>query len=72
MTGRITEVIRARACGFIRAAGGERVFFHASEVQGITFDKLQEHLAVRFTLVPDAISGPRAAGVHLDSRVKNP
>lgn len=71
MTGRITEVIRARACGFIRAAGGERVFFHASEVHGTTFDQLREHLTVRFTLVPDAISGPRASGVRLDSRSKN-
>lgn len=72
MTGRITQVIRGRACGFIRAADGQNVFFHASELQGIEFSELAEGLAVQFELVPDAVSGPRATRVRaVTARVRS-
>jgi cold shock CspA family protein len=68
MTGRIAEVVRSRACGFIRAADGQTVFFHASDLLGTTLHAIEDSLAVRFTLVPDPISGPRAVGVQIDRR----
>jgi cold shock CspA family protein len=68
MTGRVTQVIRGRACGFIRIADGREVFFHASELQGVRIEELETRAVVRFTLVRDDVSGPRAAGVRLDRR----
>ena len=60
MTGRITKVVRSRACGFIRTSDGQDVFFHVSDLGSITLDQLDERLVVQFDLVADAISGPRA------------
>ncbi len=68
MIGRVTQVIRSRACGFIRAENGQDVFFHASDLQRMVFDQLEERLAVRFSLVADAVSGPRAVQVRIDRR----
>jgi len=68
MTGRITQVIRSRACGFIRAMDGQEVFFHASELEGVKLDELEHRLAVKFNLIRDAVSGPRAARVRVDRR----
>jgi cold shock CspA family protein len=68
MTGWITQVTRGRACGFIRSADGQDVFFHASALEGISLDQLRDRLAVRFTLVRDDVSGPRAEGVRVDRR----
>ena len=65
MTGRITQVIRSRACGFIRATDGQDVFFHASELTGIAFSEVEERLVVRFDLVHDPVSGPRATQVRV-------
>ena len=64
MTGEVTEVIRSRACGFIRASDGQVVFFHASELVGVKLDEIGDRRAVRFELVHDAISGPRATRVQ--------
>ena len=69
MTGRITQLIRSRACGFIRAADGQVVFFHASELHGVRFDQLEDCLTVRFDLIHDAVSGPRAGRVRIDRGV---
>jgi cold shock CspA family protein len=72
MTGRITQVIRSRACGFIRAESGQNVFFHASDLHKVKLADLDDRLVVRFDLVPDAVSGPRAARVQLDRRARRP
>lgn len=69
MTGRITKLIRSRACGFIRAANGQEVFFHASDLHGAKYDDLVDRVSVRFDLIADLVSGPRAARVRLDRRV---
>ncbi|HYN08953.1 MAG TPA: cold shock domain-containing protein [Vicinamibacterales bacterium] len=69
MTGRITRLARSRNCGFIRAPKGREVFFHATDVQGAKYDDLQDGLAVRFTLIDDQVSGPRAVEVRIDRRV---
>jgi len=68
LTGWITRIVRARACGFIRAADGQDVFFHASELVNAKFNDITDDLAVEFTLVRDDVSGPRAAQVRVDRR----
>jgi len=68
MIGCVTQVIRSRACGFIRAENGQHVFFHARDLHHTTFDELEEHQSVQFSFVPDAISGPRAIHVEVDRR----
>ena len=65
MTGRITQIIRGRSCGFIRTVDGQQVFFHASDVDGLKFHQLEDRAAVRFTLVEDRLSGPRATRVRI-------
>ena len=69
VTGRITKLIRARACGFIRAANGQEVFFHASDVHRAKYNELHDCAAVRFDLIADLVSGPRAARVRIDRSV---
>jgi cold shock CspA family protein len=68
MTGRIAQVVRGRACGFIRAADGQDVFFHSSDLLDASFHEIEVSLVVRFTLIRDPISGPRATGVRIDRR----
>ena len=68
MIGCITQVVRSRACGFIRAENGQHVFFHARDLHHTTFDDLQEHQSVQFSFVADEISGPRAIHVEVDRR----
>ncbi len=65
MIGRIARLRRSGACGFIRIPDGRDVFFHASDLDGMTFDDLADQLEVRFTLVPDTVSGPRAVEVRM-------
>ena len=49
--------------GFIKAEGQEKdIFFHMSEVEGTTFDELQEGDAVTFE-VADGPKGPNATKV---------
>jgi cold shock CspA family protein len=66
VTGRIKQIVRSRACGFIRASDGQHVFFHASDLPDGNFNDMVDSLAVRFTLVADPISGPRAIEVRID------
>lgn len=65
VTGRITKVIRSRGCGFIRTPDGQDVFFHMTDLVETTLDQLDEQMVLRFNLVADAISGPRAIQVQL-------
>ena len=64
MIGRLSSVIRGRGCGFIRAADGQNVFFHASDLREATLNELKIGETVRFTLVGDTVSGPRATLVR--------
>jgi cold shock protein len=66
MTGRVIQVVRSRSCGFIRASDGQDVFFHASELEGVKLDGLEDGERVRFDMIRDAISGPRATRVRPD------
>jgi len=64
MIGRLIRVVRSRGCGFIKASDGQDVFFHASELRDATLNELKVGEAVRFTLVSDTVSGPRATLVR--------
>ena len=48
--------------GFIDAGTGKDMFFHMSNVEGISFDELQEGQRVSFT-VHEGPKGPRAENV---------
>ena len=51
--------------GFISREGEEKdLFFHSSDLSGVTFDELQEGAAVTFEVV-DGERGPAAKNVKL-------
>jgi cold shock CspA family protein len=62
-SGRIKELVRSQASGTISSPTG-KVFFHKSDVDG-EYWKLSVGDQVRFELLDDAISGPRAQHVRL-------
>ena len=65
-TGTIMRLIGERGYGFIKDEGGQEVFFHATGVEGSTFEELQEGQRVAFESEPDTRGrGNRAAHVHL-------
>jgi cold shock CspA family protein len=68
MIGRLTRIVRARGCGFIRAADGQDVFFHASELLHATLNELKVGDTVRYTLIRDSVSGPRATLVRPNAK----
>ncbi len=63
MKGTIARVTD-RGFGFITPEGGEKdIFFHANELNGVTFDELREGDAVTFEL-SDGPKGPAATNVQ--------
>jgi cold shock CspA family protein len=55
--------------GFIRLANDREVFFHRSDVQeGTSFNDFAVGDTVRFDLLEDNVSGPRAVRVMRRSR----
>lgn len=66
-SGRVTQLQRGRLCGVIRARDGQSVFFHRSDLIGLKYNDMVVGTAVRFELVADAISGPRAVRVRAAS-----
>ena len=65
MTGTIKKLIEDRHFGFIRAANGQDIFFHASAVEGNAFASLTVGQAVRFDL-EHGDKGPKAANVRVE------
>ena len=62
MTGKIAR-LTDRGFGFITPDDGEKdVFFHANELQGATFNDMQEGDAVTFE-IKDGPKGPAATNV---------
>jgi cold shock CspA family protein len=63
--GLITHLAHGRLCGRIRASDGLDVFFHGRDLNGVKYNDLEVGRRVRFELIDDPISGPRAAHIQL-------
>jgi CspA family cold shock protein len=63
ISGRIKKVIPDRGFGFVRAEGGNEVFFHRTEITTLDFDSLEEGDQVTFDIV-DSPKGPRARNMQ--------
>ena len=64
-TGRIVTLFVGQGHGFIRLADGRDVFFHRSDVSpSASFNAFAVGDAVRFDLLEDHVSGPRAVQVQ--------
>jgi cold shock CspA family protein len=48
--GTIRRLIKDRGYGFIQGKGGEDLFFHRSELQGVDYDSLGEGQEVEFEI----------------------
>src|SRR5262245_7579493 len=67
-TGRIVTLFIGQGHGFIRLANDREVFFHRSDVrEGTSFNEFEAGDTVRFELLEDDVSGPRALHVQLRS-----
>ena len=65
MNGKIKRLNTEKGFGFITPDGSDKdVFFHNSALDGVTFDSLQEGMAVSFE-TEDSDKGPRAKNVKL-------
>jgi cold shock CspA family protein len=63
-TGRIVTLFVGQGHGFIRLADARDVFFHRSDVrEGVSFNDFAVGDTVRFDLLEDDVSGPRAVQV---------
>jgi cold shock CspA family protein len=68
--GRIVTLMLGQGQGFIRLRNTRQVFFHRSDLrEGTAFHDLAVGHQVRFELLEDPISGPRALRVE---RVRGP
>lgn len=64
-SGRIVTLLVGQGHGFIRLANDREVFFHRSDVrEGTSFNDLAAGDLVRFELLEDDVSGPRALHVQ--------
>jgi cold shock CspA family protein len=64
-SGRIITLFIGQGHGFIRLANGREVFFHRSDVrEGMSFNDFAVGDAVKFELLEDDVSGPRALRVE--------
>jgi cold shock CspA family protein len=64
-SGRIVTLVLGQGHGFIRLTSDRKVFFHRSDLcEGTSFHDLAVGNRVKFELLEDAISGPRALRVE--------
>jgi cold shock protein len=64
MTGKIKK-LTDRGFGFITKEDGEDIFFHSNDLEGVTFDELQEEMTVTFEIgESDRGKGPKAINVQ--------
>lgn len=61
--GTIKKLVTDRGFGFIKGDQGE-IFFHRSEVQGVTFEELQEGQKVEYQ-IGQGKKGPCATSVRV-------
>lgn len=70
--GIITRLIESRGFGFIRpAGGGQDIFFHASRVQGVSFDQLSEGSQVEYE-TGETPRGIQATSIRLAEEAPQP
>ena len=62
-SGKIKKLVTDRGFGFVESDSGE-LFFHHSEVQGTTFEELQEGQTIEYE-VGQGRKGPCATSVRL-------
>jgi cold shock CspA family protein len=63
--GRIVRLLIGQGHGFIRLANDREAFFHRSDLrEGTSFNEFAVGDAVRFELLEDQVSGPRAVQVE--------
>lgn len=68
-TGRIVTLFIGQAYGFIRLASNREVFFHRSDLrEGTSFNDFAAGDVVKFELLEDNVSGPRALHVERHQR----
>ncbi len=72
--GTIKKLVRDRGFGFILPEGAasteKDLFFHRSDVQGTSYDELQEGASVEYDLATDERRGsPKAANVRLLAKI---
>ncbi len=66
MKGQIVRLVRDRGFGFIRAEGGQEVFFHRTALVDGDFDTLRGNEQVDFEMGTDSRSGrERAVNVRI-------
>ena len=63
-TGKIKKVIPEKGFGFI-TGGGDDLFFHHSELKGVTIEELAEGQTVKYE-IGSGKKGPCAVSVQLD------
>ena len=63
--GRVIRIHAGQSHGFIRDTESREVFFHRSDTTFGTFNKLSVGDTVKFELIEDRVSGPRATAVRL-------
>ena len=63
LSGVIQRLVRERGFGFIKSGDGQ-LFFHRSELRGVTFDLLKEGQNVEFEK-GQGPKGPKAVNVKL-------
>lgn len=63
-TGTIKRLVRDRGFGFIKVDDGPDVFFHRSHCEDVSFDALEEGVAVEFER-QDSDKGPRASSIKV-------
>jgi cold shock CspA family protein len=69
--GRIVKLLVGQGHGFIRLSNDREIFFHRADVQdGTSFNTLRAGDDVRFELLEDSVSGPRALSVRRRQRVR--
>ena len=61
--GKIKKIVADRGFGFVEGEGGD-LFFHHSEVQGTTFDELQEGQTLEYE-IGEGRKGPCATTVRV-------
>lgn len=65
MQGKIKKLVSEKNFGFITPDGGEKdLFFHANELNGVSFEQLHEGDTVSFD-TSDTPKGPAAVNVSL-------